>query len=132
MLGYDASDDDVAALVAECAALCRGQDLAEDAPAVEAVGGVLRIFVDLCSLFRRQPADDEGEELGRLSTEEHLFTYLRDPGSRGVSLPEPFVAKLRAALAHYGVLALTPSPQLEESLYRIFKAHQREERLAWC
>ena len=44
--------------------------------------------------------------------------------------PPPSSRKLRRALRHYGVADLARSPELEESLYRICKAHQREEQLA--
>jgi len=96
-----------------------------------AASGVLDIFVDVCSLFRRQGEgeDEEWDEGSLLGTEEYLFTYLRKLDERGAGLPAAFVAKLRGALRHYGVLELSRSPELEESLYRLCKAHQREEQL---
>jgi hypothetical protein len=48
----------------------------------------------------------------------------RAPGS------PPLPRQAAAGPAHYGVLDLSRSPELEESLYRICRAHQREERLA--
>jgi acetyl/propionyl-CoA carboxylase alpha subunit/acetyl-CoA carboxylase carboxyltransferase component len=92
--------------------------------------GVLDIFVDVCSLFRRQGEDEEEWEDGNgFGAEEYLFTYLRKLDDRGEGLPAAFLAKLRRALRHYGVTDLGRSPELEESLYRICKAHQREEQL---
>jgi acetyl/propionyl-CoA carboxylase alpha subunit/acetyl-CoA carboxylase carboxyltransferase component len=92
---------------------------------------VLDIFVDVCSLFRRQGEDDEEWEDGNGSgAEEYLFTYLRKLDEKGAGLPAAFLAKLQRALRHYGVKDLSRSPELEESLYRICKAHQREEQLA--
>ena len=93
--------------------------------------GVLDIFVDVCSLFRRQGEDEEEWEDGNgFGAEEYLFTYLRKLDEKGAGLPAAFLAKLQRALRHYGVRELSRSPELEESLYRICKAHQREEQLA--
>ena len=93
--------------------------------------GVLDIFVDVCSLFRRQGEDEEEWEDGNgFGAEEYLFTYLRKLDESGAGLPAAFLAKLQRALRHYGVTDLSRSPELEESLYRICKAHQREEQLA--
>ena len=92
---------------------------------------VLDIFVDVCSLFRRQGEDGEEWEDGNgFGAEEYLFTYLRKLDEKGAGLPAAFLAKLQRALRHYGVSELSRSPELEESLYRICKAHQREEQLA--
>ncbi|HSS51796.1 MAG TPA: carboxyl transferase domain-containing protein, partial [Thermoanaerobaculia bacterium] len=85
---------------------------------------ILRAFVDVSALFRRQPAaGEEGE--GRHSAEEYLFTYLRDLDAWETGLPPAFLGKLRHALAHYGVGSLDRSPELEESLFRIAISHQR-------
>ncbi|HYN01649.1 MAG TPA: carboxyl transferase domain-containing protein [Vicinamibacteria bacterium] len=93
--------------------------------------GVLDIFVDVCSLFRRQGEDEEEWEDGNgFGAEEYLFTYLRKLDEKGAGLPAAFLAKLQRALRHYGVSDLSRSPELEESLYRVCKAHQREEQLA--
>ena len=91
---------------------------------------VLDIFADVASLFRRR-GEEAGEEWDEgPGAEEYLFTYLRKIDERGEGLPDAFLAKLRRALRHYGVGELARSPELEESLYRICKAHQREEQLA--
>ncbi|HUL79056.1 MAG TPA: carboxyl transferase domain-containing protein [Vicinamibacteria bacterium] len=100
-------------------------------PFARGAAGVLDIFADICSLFRRQGgADEEWEDGNGFGVEEYLFTYLRKLDHKGAGLPAPFLTKLRRALRHYGVLDLARSPELEESLYRICKAHQREEHLA--
>ncbi|HEV7785117.1 MAG TPA: hypothetical protein VGQ28_07260, partial [Thermoanaerobaculia bacterium] len=85
---------------------------------------ILRAFVDVSALFRRQPAAEEANE-GRHSAEEYLFTYLRDLDAWETGLPPAFLDKLRHALAHYGVGSLDRSPDLEESLFRIAISHQR-------
>jgi acetyl/propionyl-CoA carboxylase alpha subunit/acetyl-CoA carboxylase carboxyltransferase component len=86
---------------------------------------ILTIFVDICSLFRREPrlnGPASGEEP---CAETYLFSYLRMLDTRGDGLPEPFVNALRCALAHYGVRSLDRSPGLEQSLLWISKSHQR-------
>jgi acetyl-CoA carboxylase carboxyltransferase component/biotin carboxyl carrier protein len=84
---------------------------------------ILRTFADIGSLFRH-PTSGAGAD-GRHSTEEYLAAYLRDLDAGGEGLPEGFLAKLRRALAHYGVGSLERSPELEESLLRIAISHQR-------
>jgi acetyl-CoA carboxylase carboxyltransferase component len=86
---------------------------------------ILRTYVDLGSLFRRQAEDSV-----RHSSEEFLFTFLRDLDVRGEALPPAFLARLRRALEHYGVASLDRSPELEESLYRIGISHRRQPRQA--
>ena len=88
---------------------------------------ILSIFVDICSLFHRQPTVDElaGEAP---SAETHLFSYLRLLETCGEGLPSAFVTALRRALTHYGVTTLDRSPELEDSLLCIYKSHQRLEQ----
>jgi len=89
---------------------------------------ILQIFVDICSLFQREPEVNHrgsGEQPG---TESYLFSYLRMLETADERLPEPFVAALRRALAHYGVQTLERSPELEETLFWIYKSHQRREQ----
>ncbi|HUJ95931.1 MAG TPA: carboxyl transferase domain-containing protein [Terriglobales bacterium] len=89
---------------------------------------VLSIFVDICSLFQREPEVNHRASGEEPSTEAYLFSYLRMLETRGEGLPPAFVAALRRALAHYGVQSLDPSPALEESLLWIYKSHQRVEQ----
>lgn len=92
---------------------------------------ILETFVDLSSLFRRQPGWDLSlEDDGRHSSEEYLFTYLRNLDARGAGLPPAFLHKLRRALAHYGVDRLDRSPELAECLFRIAVSHQRQAQQA--
>ena len=86
---------------------------------------ILRTYVDLGLLFRRRA---EGQ--GRHSTEEYLFTYLRDLDDRGAGLPPEFLDRLRRGLAHYGVAGLDRTPALEESLFRIGISHGRQAQQA--
>ncbi|MGQ0574423.1 MAG: ATP-binding protein [Pseudonocardia sp.] len=59
------------------------------------------------------------------NTQEYLYAYLRSRDADAEGLPESFRAKLRRALAHYGVPDLEPSQALSSALYRIFLAHRR-------
>jgi len=89
---------------------------------------VLGIFVDICSLFDRQPEMDDlngGEER---SAETYLFSYLHMLETRGKGLPTMFVEALRRAMVHYGLLTLDRSTELEESLLWLYKSHQRVEQ----
>jgi len=119
LLGYDADPEALARLLAAGA---------ERAGADGQVERGLTIFADLTALFRRREDDEESDEASPRSVEESLFTYLRDLGRRGAGLPEPFLARLRRALAHYGVATLDPTPELEEALFRIARAQQRLRR----
>ena len=89
---------------------------------------ILNTFVDICSLFQRQPEVDNAIGGEAPTAEANLFAYLRMLETRGEGLPTDFVGALRRALAHYGVRTLERSPQLEESLLWIYKSHQRLEQ----
>jgi acetyl/propionyl-CoA carboxylase alpha subunit/acetyl-CoA carboxylase carboxyltransferase component len=86
---------------------------------------ILNIFVDLCSLFQREPEVNHRISGEEPSAEAYLFAYLRMIDTRGEGLPPSFVSSLQQALAHYGVQSLDRSPQLEETLLWIYKSHQR-------
>lgn len=120
-LGYDLDPDAVVeALEATATAASPGGEALEDA----ALGANL----DVIALFRPRPAEDPDDELRR-SVEEYLFTYLRDLDGHGTGLPPAFIAKLRRALAHYGVGELERTPELEEALFRLTLARQRQAAL---
>ena len=89
---------------------------------------ILSIFVDICSLFHREPEVNHRASGEEPSAESYLFSYLRMVETNGEGLPPAFVAALQSALAHYGVHALEGSPELKESLLWICKSHQRMER----
>ena len=89
---------------------------------------ILSIFVDICSLFRKKPTLTDDAEAP--STEAYLFSFLRMLDTKGGGLPEDFRSALQRALAHYGIISLDRSPELEEALLWIYKAHQRVEQQA--
>jgi len=89
---------------------------------------ILNIFVDICSLFQREPQVNHQAGAEEPSTEAYLFSYLRMLETHGERLPRAFVSALQRALAHYDVKTLEPSPELAESLLWIYKSHQRVEQ----
>lgn len=125
MLGFDVDPTRATRLLAEWS----HSEAPEDSDATRhAEDEILSIFVDVCSLFNREPEfrDPAGGEMP--SAEAYLFTYLRMLETRGDGLPPAFIQALRSTLAHYGVQALDRSPKLEESLLWIYKSHQRVEQ----
>jgi len=127
MLGYDVDPGALHRRIAAEGSLCPLPQ-ADEPEILERENRVLQAFVDISSLFRRRPSEDEEDEegvAGRRSAGEHLFTYLRDLDSRGEDLPATFVRRLERALSHYGVDGLDPTPALEESLFRICQSQRR-------
>jgi len=89
---------------------------------------ILSIFVDICSLFRRQPSMNGPSGGEAPSRESYLFTYLRTIQTQGEGLPTVFLDALRRVVAHYGITTLEPTPALEETLLWVYKSHQRFDR----
>ncbi len=124
MLGFDADPKRSARLLAEW-----GQNSPVDSDEIrEAENEILNIFVDICSLFQREPEVNHRASGEEPSAEAHLFAYLRMLETAGEGLPPQFVSALRRALAHYGVQSLERSPELEESLLWIYKSRQRVDQ----
>ncbi len=96
----------------------------------EAENEILSIFVDICSLFQRQPTVDGASSGQTPSAEAYMFTYLRMVDTRGEGLPPAFMNALRRTLAHYGVTSFDRSSQLDDALLWIYKSHQRVEQQA--
>ena len=91
-------------------------------------GEILKIFVDISSLFHRQPNQHQRTGGQIPSTEGLLFSYLRTLDSHDETLPSSFVESVACALAHYGIHSLDRTQALEDSLLWIYKSHQRIER----
>ena len=124
MLGFDL---DAARSMSELAAW--SQRCPADSEEIrEAENEILNIFVDVCSLFQREPEVDHHLAGEDPSAEVYFFSYLRMVETNGEGLPTAFVESLRRTLAHYGVLELDGSAKLKESLLWICKSHQRMEQ----
>ena len=124
MLGFDVDPKHAARLLAEWS-----QNCPVDSDEIrQREDEILNIFVDIRSLFQREPEVNHRASGEEPSAEAYLFSYLRMLETRGEGLPPAFVSALQRALAHYGVRTLDRSPELEESLLWIYKSHQRVEQ----
>jgi acetyl/propionyl-CoA carboxylase alpha subunit/acetyl-CoA carboxylase carboxyltransferase component len=126
MLGFDVDPKHTAMLLGEWSQYREAPAESDEIRQVE--DEILNIFIDICSLFQRQPEVDDSTGGEAPSAEAYLFAYLRMLETRGEGLPPAFVDALRRALAHYGVQTLDRSPQLEQSLLWIYKSHQRVQQ----
>ncbi|HYJ76656.1 MAG TPA: biotin/lipoyl-containing protein, partial [Kineosporiaceae bacterium] len=91
---------------------------------------VLTIFADLCELTRNRPDAEEGADDRVHSPREYFHAYLHSLDVDRERLPEEFRAKLARVLAHYGIEGtrvdgLDRTPDLEESVFRVFLSQQR-------
>lgn len=125
VLGYDADGVELSREMKDGEIL--RSDVPPDDPALIALEDeILQIFVDLCALFRRFRGADEPEDFGKHTSEEYLFTFLRDlVVRREEELPAFFVVKLRRAILHYGLGDIQRGPALQEVLFRICKGNKR-------
>ncbi len=97
----------------------------DDAEVLRAEAQVTQAFGDVQSLYSRaRRTDGDGDARPPL---EELWRYLHEPERRGAGLSAPFVAKLRRALAHYGLSLDEPGRALEIALLRMQKAYERAE-----
>jgi len=126
MLGFDVDRERTARLLAEWSQF--PEAISDGEVMRRREDDILNIFVDLCSLFRRNPKVNDQTGAEAPSTEAYLFSYLRMLDTHGDGVPPDFVAAVRRAVAHYGVANLDRSPELEESLLWIYKSHQRLEQ----
>ncbi len=101
MLGFDVEPAHTARLLGEWRQHCEAPGEREEIRQRE--DDILNIFVDICSLFQRQPALDNSASGEGPSAEAYLFSYLRALETCGEGLPTTFVEALRRALAHYGL-----------------------------
>jgi acetyl/propionyl-CoA carboxylase alpha subunit/acetyl-CoA carboxylase carboxyltransferase component len=134
VLGYDVDERDARPLL-DALTSARTALPADDPGVLAGETAVLRIFADLAALSRNRrvgadgPDDDREPEEAR-NPQEYLYAYLRSRDADAEGLPEAFRARLRQALAHYGVTDLEAggpleSAPLESALYRMFLAHRR-------
>ncbi|HMD15233.1 MAG TPA: carboxyl transferase domain-containing protein [Terriglobales bacterium] len=124
MLGFDVDPKQTTRLLAEWSQNCP----VDSAEIRQREDEILNIFVDIRSLFQREPEVNHRASGEEPTAEAYLFSYLRMLEMRGEGLPPAFVSALQRALAHYGVKTLDRSPELEESLLWIYKSHQRVEQ----
>nr|MBA3605018.1 ATP-grasp domain-containing protein [Acidimicrobiia bacterium] len=85
---------------------------------------LLDLFADLSALSRNRRADDADDETAH-NEREHFLTYLGSLDVGRQRVPATFEAKLRRALAQFGVTSLDRTPELESALYRLYLALER-------
>jgi len=132
LLGFDIDSDEAGRQLKRLAA-ARAEMPAGDHAMVAGEMQILRIFADISALWRNRrvpsetDADDEAavDAAAAHNQQEYLHAYLRSRDADAEGLPESFRIKLLRTLAHYGVTALDPAPELGPALYRIFLAHRR-------
>ncbi|GAA2547356.1 ATP-binding protein [Pseudonocardia hydrocarbonoxydans] len=126
VLGFDIDERDARPLLDRLTA-ARDALPPDDASVLAGETAVLRIFSDLCALSRNRRGSADGEPTGEQerNPQEYLHAYLRSRDADAEGLPESFQARLRQALAHYGVPDLERSDALSAALYRMFLAHRR-------
>ncbi len=122
LLGWDVTPDRLNALVAPGVFSCT--DPPDEDELRRREDEVLGIFVDIISLFRRHPVDAEIAE-SRRSSEEFLFSYLRDLDAKGQGLSEQFLDRMKRTVNHYGITKLDATSELQEALLRIAKSYSR-------
>ena len=125
-LGFDVDPARISRLLATWSLSC--EETGDCHEIAQCEDEIVQIFVDVSSLFHRAPEMDDPTSGEGPTSEAYLFSYLRMLDTRGEGLPPSFVAALRRTLAHYGVKSLERSPELEESLFWIYKSHQRAEQ----
>ncbi|MDF3049065.1 MAG: Biotin carboxylase Propionyl-CoA carboxylase [Pseudonocardia sp.] len=141
VLGYDI-DEAAARELPRMLSASRAALPADDRDVLAGELAIMQIFADLSALSRNRrgpeadagagdprpegaPEADSGERAH--NPQEYLHAFLRSRDADAEGLPEPFRARLRAALRHYGV-AEPGDPDddaLASALYRIFLAHRR-------
>ena len=124
MLGFDVDPKQNARLLAEWN---KTGPVADD-EIREGEDEILNIFVDICSLFQREPKVDHLASGEEPSAEAYLFSYLRMLETRGEGLPPAFVSALQRALGSLRRAHPRSLAELEESLLWIYKSHQRVEQ----
>jgi acetyl/propionyl-CoA carboxylase alpha subunit/acetyl-CoA carboxylase carboxyltransferase component len=125
MLGYDVDQPGLTRALQDWHTAASAAPPDPDALARE--DRVLDAFVDLSALFDRRVDDEGGVRRAPTSHETHFFSYLRSLDASDERLPATFVTALTRALAHYGITSAAPTPVLREALFRMFKAHRRED-----
>ena len=89
VLGFDVDGERTARLLAEWSQF--SEAVTDDDEMRRREDQILNIFVDLCSLFRRNPKVDDQTGAETPSTEAYLFSYLRMLDTHGDGVPPEFV-----------------------------------------
>ena len=102
-----------------------GQTDTESDESRKAEDEILSIFVEICSLFGREPNVNHRASAEEPAAETLFFSYLRMIEMKGEGLPAWFGITLQNVFNFYGVRSLDNTPQLRETLLWICKSHAR-------
>ena len=123
LVGYDADPERAQRLTA----LLEKIDPAALRDDVAALARLVVVFADVEQLFVVAPRS-AGKGHVDPSNAARLRAYLRRVRAGGAGVDEDFLALLRAALAHYGIVSLAHDAALERALMRLFATQQEPER----
>ena len=125
LLGFDVDPHDERRVLDDYLAARKELADAGRRPLAEEVE-LLSVFADLSELNRDKHAGEEtGGNSHVHSPREYFYTYLQSLDAERAGLSESFRGRLADALGHYGVTDLERTPELEETVFRIFLAQQR-------
>ena len=102
---------------------------AGDPSTLRAELAVLNAFADVASLSRNRRGGEDEEAEDVHSPREFFHAFLQTMDATRAGLPPSFEARLRAALADYDVGELEPTPALEDALFWMYLAQQRNAAL---
>src|SRR5581483_874284 len=128
LLGYDLDPASIRALLNELPAVL-GRPRAADAELDRCEDDLLRLFADLGAISRREPGDGGEGPVGR-APEEQLLAYIRSPLSGAERLPAGFTRRVESVLARHGVRTVERGPELDESLFRLYRSQGRIAEVA--
>ena len=126
LLGYDVAADRAAALVAILDATAMDTLSAELRQELAALRDAITLYADVAQLFDATPSVNAAGQVGP-SNAARLRAYLRRVRVGGAGIAEEFLARLRAALAQYGVASLAPGDDLERALLRLIATQNAPE-----
>ncbi len=124
LLGYDVEANEIAALGEHFDAALPAEAEEDVVRELGEIRGLLPLFADVEALFSRQLRPLGDGSAGR-SNDAMLRSYMGRIETQGAGLDEEFRARLRKALAHYGVRSLAPSEELQRALLRIYAARKQ-------
>jgi acetyl/propionyl-CoA carboxylase alpha subunit/acetyl-CoA carboxylase carboxyltransferase component len=126
ILGFDIDARDAKDLLARLVQVRQALDV-DDQQIYRSENDVLEVFADLVSVNEMAATTEDGRGL---SAEESLLTYLRSVHLLGKGVPVDFVARLKTALAHYGIESLDPTVELDDALVLLYRSTRRAQEYA--
>ena len=130
LLGFDRDDDTMRRAIAAHRGL-DAEPLREDKARIRDEEEFLDLFADICALYREQPETEDNEApAGQGSAHEYMRSYLQWLNIERAGLPAMFVARLKRALARYGIVELDRTARLEDAVVWLYRSVLRADQLA--